>query len=73
VSWFDDFWQSYPLLTSLALEKGNFQFPFITCISPTVVHIQLKLKNWICHKNALVNFEFGHGLMIADIVIPFEL
>jgi fatty-acid desaturase len=21
----------------------------------------------------LVNFEFGHGLMIADIVIPFEL
>jgi hypothetical protein len=52
-------------------KKGNFQLPFI--ISPTVVHIQLKLKIWICHKNALVNFEFGHGLMIADRVISQEL
>jgi hypothetical protein len=53
------------------LKKGNFQFPFI--ISPTAVYIQLKLKIWICHKNALVNFQFGHGLMIADRVIPLEL
>jgi hypothetical protein len=52
-------------------KKGNFQFPFI--ISPTLVHIQLKLKIWICHKNALVNFKFGHGLLIADRVIPLEL
>jgi hypothetical protein len=68
MSWFDDFWQIYAPLT---LKKGIFQFPFI--ISPTVVHIQLKLKIWICHKNALVNFEFGLGLMIADRVIPLEL
>jgi hypothetical protein len=68
LSWFDDFWQSYAPLT---LKKGNCQFPFI--ISPTVVHIQLKLKIWICHKHALVIFEFGHGLMIADRVIPLEL
>jgi hypothetical protein len=61
---------------TLKKKNGNFQFPFI--ISPTVVHIQLKLKIkklkiWICHKNALVNFKFGHGLMIADRVIPLEL
>jgi hypothetical protein len=35
-------------------KKRNFQFPVI--ISPTVVHIQLKLKIWICHTNALVSF-----------------
>jgi hypothetical protein len=28
---------------------------------------------WICHKNTLVKFEFGHGLMKADKVIPLEL
>jgi hypothetical protein len=39
-SWFDDFWQSFPLLT---LRKGNFQFTFI--ISPTVVHIQQQIKD----------------------------
>jgi hypothetical protein len=69
LSLFDDFWQSYAPLT--LKKKGNFQFPFI--ISSTVVHIQLKLKIWICHENTLVNFEFGHGLMIADRVIPLEL
>jgi hypothetical protein len=36
-------------------------------------HIQFKLKIWICNKNALVNFEFGYGLTIADRVIPLEL
>jgi hypothetical protein len=39
----------------------------------TVVHIQLKFKIWICHKNTLVFFEFGHGLMITDRVNPLEL
>jgi hypothetical protein len=52
-------------------KKGNFQFPFI--ISPTVVHIQLKSKISTCRKNTLVKFEFGHGWMIADRVIPLEL
>jgi hypothetical protein len=57
-------------LTPLTLKKkGNFQFTFF--ITPTVVHIQLKLKIWICYKNALVKFR--HGLMIGDRVIPLEL
>jgi hypothetical protein len=67
-SWFDDFWQSNALIT---LKKGNFQFPFI--ISQKVVHIQLKFNIWICHINTLFKFEFVHGLMIADRVIPLEL
>jgi hypothetical protein len=60
------FWQSNAPLT---LKKKVEIFSSLA----TVVHIQLKLKIWICHKNALVNFEFGHGLMIAHRVIPLEL
>jgi hypothetical protein len=55
----------------LLWKKRKFSVPFI--ISPTVVHIHVKFSIWICHKNTLVKFEFGHGLMIAYRVIPLEL
>jgi hypothetical protein len=39
LSWLDDFWQIYAPYTLKVI--WNFQFPFI--ISPTVLHIQLKI------------------------------
>jgi hypothetical protein len=49
----------------------NFQFPFI--ISLTVGHFQLKFDIWICHRNAQVNWKFGHGLMIFGRVMLLSL
>jgi hypothetical protein len=68
-SWFDDFWQSYAPFTLKII--WNFQFPFI--ITPTVLHIQVKLNIWICHEKIQVKFEFGHGLMIFGRVMPLLL
>jgi hypothetical protein len=66
VPWF--FLQKY---ASFHFEKRKFSICII--ISPIVVHIQFKFNAWICHKNTMVIFEFGHDLMIADRVIPLEL
>jgi hypothetical protein len=67
--WFDDFWQSNAPFTLKMI--WNIQFPFI--ISPTVLHIQLKLNIWICHETIQVKFEFGHGWMIFVRVKPLLL
>jgi hypothetical protein len=40
---------------------------------PQQLYMYIFNSNERYDKNALVNFEFGHGLMIADRVIPLEL
>jgi hypothetical protein len=63
------FWQCYAPFTVKI--KWIFQFPFI--ISPTVLHIELKLYIWIFHKEIQAKFEFGHGSMNFDSVMPLSL
>jgi hypothetical protein len=72
-SWSDEFWQSYGPLT-LKKREGIFSFRLLSPQQLYIFNSNLRYGYVIhFHKNTLVKFEFGHGLVIAELsLLKFE-